>query len=92
MSESDSSTGNGKVKILLLGIAGVYAFASLFLLFELHGRISNLPAAVESISGAGPTAVATDAPLYVTLLPSVTEPSPLRLCVPAATVVSHGLG
>ena len=27
-----------------------------------------------------------------TPLPSVTEPSPLRLCVPAATVVSHGLG
>ena len=44
------------------------------------------------MSGAGPTALAKEAPLYVTPLPSVTEPVPLRLCVPAATVVSHGLG
>jgi hypothetical protein len=28
----------------------------------------------------------------VTPLPSVTEPWPSRLCVPAATVVIHGLG
>ena len=46
----------------------------------------------ESMSGAGPTAVATEAPVYVAPLPSVTEPSPLRLCVPAATVVIHGPG
>ena len=50
------------------------------------------PAAVESMSGAGPTAVATEAPLYVVPLRSVTEPSPFRLCVPAATVVSQGPG
>ena len=43
-------------------------------------------------AGAGPTAVATEAPVYVTPLPSVTDPEPLRLCVPAATVVSHGPG
>jgi hypothetical protein len=30
--------------------------------------------------------------VYVAPFPSVTEPSPLRLCVPAATVVIHGLG
>ena len=28
----------------------------------------------------------------VALLPSVTEPMPFRLCVPAATVVIHGPG
>ena len=42
--------------------------------------------------GAGPTAEATEAPLYVALFPRVTEPRPFRLCVPAATVVSHGPG
>ena len=35
---------------------------------------------------------ANDAPGYVAPLPSVTEPLPLRLCVPAATVVTHGPG
>src|SRR5215218_4797683 len=50
------------------------------------------PEVTESTSGAGPTGLATDAPLYVAPLPSVTEPRPLRLCVPAATVVSHGPG
>src|SRR4051794_30296002 len=50
------------------------------------------PAAVASISGAVTAAAATDAPLYVTLLPSFTEPIPFRLCVPAATVVVHGPG
>ena len=44
------------------------------------------------MNGAGPIAVASDAPKYVAPLPSVTEPSPLRLCVPAATVVIQGPG
>src|SRR5690242_16773415 len=56
------------------------------------GSAPARPAAVASISGAGPTGVAIDAPAYVTLLPRRTEPSPLRLCVPAATVVTHGPG
>ncbi len=51
-----------------------------------------MPALTESTSGAGPTGVATDAPVYVAPLPSVTEPRPSRLCVPAATVVIQGLG
>jgi len=42
--------------------------------------------------GFGPTEAATDAPWYVAPLPSVTDPTPSRLCVPAATVVTHGLG
>src|SRR5258705_7535879 len=50
-------------------------------------------AAVASIRKAGPTAAAArDGPLYFALLPSVTLPRPLRLCVPAATVVIHGEG
>src|SRR5688572_13852155 len=50
------------------------------------------PAAVESIRGLDPSALAYDAPAWIAALPSVTEPSPLRLCVPAATVVTHGPG
>jgi len=45
MSESDLSARTGRATILLLGIAGVYALASLFLLFEMHGRISNVKTA-----------------------------------------------
>jgi len=41
MSESDLPTMIGRTKILLFSIAGVYALASLFLLFEMHGRIST---------------------------------------------------
>ncbi len=44
------------------------------------------------MNGFGPIGVATDAPLYVAPLPSVTDPLPSRLCVPAATVVIQGLG
>jgi len=47
------------------------------------------PAASESMNGTS-DAVATEAPDVVAPLPSVTEPAPSRLCVPAATVVSHG--
>src|SRR6185503_897541 len=48
-------------------------------------------AAVELIRKAGPTAAAArDGPLNFAALPSVTLPRPLRLCVPAATVVIHG--
>ena len=50
------------------------------------------PAATESMKGADGTALASDAPVNVTPLPSVTDPRPSRLCVPAATVVIHGLG
>ena len=56
------------------------------------GSAPEAPAAVESISRAGPVAAAIDAPLKVAPFPSVTEPMPLRLCVPAATVVVHGPG
>jgi hypothetical protein len=35
----------GRTKILLFSIAGVYALASLFLLFEMHGRISTVETA-----------------------------------------------
>src|SRR6478736_1132368 len=50
-------------------------------------------AAVESMKGAGPAeAAASEMPLTVLPLPSVTEPTEVRLCVPAATVVSHGPG
>jgi hypothetical protein len=45
MSESDLPTKIGGMKIALLGIAGVYALASLFLLFEMHGRISKVETA-----------------------------------------------
>src|SRR5690349_9108310 len=45
-----------------------------------------------STSGVCGSAVANDEPLYVALLPRVVEPIPLRLCVPAATVVSQGPG
>src|SRR5262249_60250550 len=50
------------------------------------------PAAVERMTGAGPTGAASEAPLNVALLPKVTEPTPLRLWVPAAAVVIHGPG
>lgn len=45
MSESDLPTMIGRTKILLLSIAGVYALASLFLLFEMHERISKVETA-----------------------------------------------
>src|SRR5713226_1107889 len=45
MSESYLSARTGRATILLLGIAGVYALASLFLLFEMHGRISKVETA-----------------------------------------------
>src|SRR2546428_5196604 len=45
MSESDFPTMIGRTKILLLSIAGVYALASLFLLFEMHERISKVETA-----------------------------------------------
>jgi hypothetical protein len=47
MSELDSPDKSiSRVKILLLlGIAGVYALSSLFLLFEMHGRISQVETA-----------------------------------------------
>src|SRR6186997_2975442 len=41
--------------------------------------------------GSGPSAEDSDAPGYVTPF-ITTEPVPSRLCVPAATVVSHGPG
>src|SRR5262249_18723897 len=50
------------------------------------------PASVERMKGAGPTGAASEAPLNVALLPKVTEPTPLRLWVPAAAVVIHGPG
>src|SRR5581483_1794558 len=50
------------------------------------------PAAVELINGLEPTALANEAPWYVTPVPRVAAPRPSRLCVPAATVVTHGLG
>ncbi len=56
------------------------------------GSAPGSPAAVESMNGAGPTFEASEAPRYVAPLPRVTEPLPLRLCVPAATVVIHGDG
>src|SRR5262249_3885108 len=49
-------------------------------------------AAEASMSGAGPTGAAIEAPFSVVPFPSVTDPTPLRLCVPAATVVVHGPG
>jgi len=45
MPDSDSPTMIGRMKILLLGIAGAYVLASLFLLFEMHGRISKVESA-----------------------------------------------
>src|ERR1700746_4134269 len=46
MSELDlPSTRINRVNILLLGIAGVYALASLFLLFEMQGRIGKVETA-----------------------------------------------
>ena len=45
MSDSDSPTVISRMKILLLSIAGVYALATLFLLFEMHGRISKVETA-----------------------------------------------
>lgn len=48
MSDSDSPRVINRMKILLLTIAGVYALATLFLLFEMRGRISN----VETAEGA----------------------------------------
>src|SRR5688572_10753940 len=50
------------------------------------------PAAAASMRETGPIADATDAPLYVLPLPSVTDPRPLRLCVPSATVAIQGDG
>src|SRR5438045_230833 len=45
------------------------------------------------IRGAGPIlAAATEAPVFESPFPSVTDPLTLPLCVPAATVVIHGLG
>ena len=41
MSDSDSPALIGRAKILLVSVASVYALASLFLLFEMHGRISK---------------------------------------------------
>src|SRR6478609_2633114 len=49
-------------------------------------------AAEALISGPVTALAATEAPLYLTVLPRVTEPTALRLCVPAATVVNHGPG
>jgi hypothetical protein len=48
------------------------------------------PAACASMTPAV-TIVASDGPEYV-VGPRVTAPWPVRLCVPAATVVTHGLG
>src|SRR5262245_25972916 len=56
------------------------------------GSAPGSPASVELISGAGPTGLAIEAPLNVLLSPSVADPRPARLCVPAATVVIQGLG
>jgi hypothetical protein len=48
MSDADSPRVISRMKILLLSIAGVYALATLFLLFEMRGRISR----VETAEGA----------------------------------------
>ena len=48
MSDSDSPRVISSMKILLLSIAGVYALATLFLVFEMGGRISR----VETAEGA----------------------------------------
>jgi chromosome segregation ATPase len=45
MSESNLPTMISRAKILLVSIAGVYALASLFLLLEMHERISKVEAA-----------------------------------------------
>ena len=42
MSDSDSPALIGRAKIPLVSVASVYALASLFLLFEMHGRISKV--------------------------------------------------
>src|SRR6185295_12496460 len=56
------------------------------------GTAPAAAASVASINGDGPTAAVYEAPLKVVPLPSVTEPLPSRLWVPAATVVIHGDG
>src|SRR5262245_42276376 len=84
--------------ILPVTFAGSSTGAPLFTMeVEKHSATSvasapGRPAVVESMNGAGPTAAASDAPVYVAPLPSVRVASPLRLCVPAATVVIHGDG
>jgi hypothetical protein len=47
---------------------------------------------LEATIGAVTSRSASEEPLYFAPLPSVTEPAPSRSCVPAATVVIHGLG